>query len=842
MTPGQHGRAAAAHNAAAIEVTGTRREARAALTRIAQSNAARDQREPGRRDLRLLVPALTVWALTAAGIGRPGTGALLTLGVLTALGLAAGAWASLPQARPGLRQLLSVGSITLAAVLGISAAVTAGEHARDDPALAGLRDPAARIDALVELTGYPRPGTGAGPPLSWVTAKTHTRYAGPADPDGAPVTVPVAIGIPQGEAAGLGPGNRLRVAGTARATQPGEAAAFLIRADPDTIERRDPGPAQRAAHTLRRTLAELAARVPGSAGELIPGLAVGDTRTVSPELDRAMKRSSLTHLIAVSGSNCAVITGIVTGMLRRLGASGRLRLLAAGASLLGFVLITGPEPSVLRAGVMAAVVLIGLFSGRRSAGLPALAVAILVLLVFDPWQARTAGFALSVLATGGILLGAEPLGRFLGRWLPAWFTPVIAVPVVAQAACQPLLILLEPALPVFGIPANILAAPAAPAATVLGLVACLLGWAVPALGVAAVWLAAAPAAWIAAVAETLAGLPGALVAWPAGWPGAALLAGVELAVLLGALALRHPATRRPAAWALCVAGVVAAVTLLAPPAARLAIPGDWRVAACDVGQGDAVLVRGSSGVLLIDVGDDARALRSCLSTLGVTRIDVLVLSHDHQDHIGALAEVIDRVGIALIAPEPVAELVGRGETPAPNEPDGRRPAAERRPAARLLRAAGIEPLVGRAGDRGDLGDLRWEIVFPGPGSPPESVNAGSLVVSAAAGGIELLALGDLGAPEQARLLPGIPERSPDTVRVVKTAHHGSADQHPELYRRYAATAGLISVGEGNRYDHPRCEALDALRGAGTRALRTDELGTILLSPASGGVNVWSERG
>ena len=764
-----------------------------------------------RPDLRLFAPALLGWAVTAAALARPGSGALLFWLGLGAGGGALALFFLCPAARSALRRAAGAGGVTLAVLVLLGFALRAGEAARSGPVFDAVLRGSGVAEFTLELTGYPRISERPGSALAWVSARSQTARPGDAAAEQA-LRVPLAVALSPEHAEGLGPGARLRVTGSARAAAPGDSAALLLQAERAEPERLPLGPAQGLAQRLRGTLARLAAAVPGDPGRLIPGLAVGDTRAVTPELDERMKRSSLTHLIAVSGSNCAVITGLVTGALRRLGVGGGLRLLAAAGSLLGFVLVTGPEPSVLRATVMAVVVLVGVFSGRKSAGLPALGVAVIALLAADPWQARSAGFALSVFATAGILLGAVPLARWLGRWLPGWFAPVVAVPVVAQLACQPLLILLEPSIPLPGIPANILAAPAAPAATVLGLLACLLGGVVPVLGEVAVWLAALPAAWIAGVAQQLGSLPGAQLPWPGGWPGALLLAAVEAAVLLGA-ALRRGRGSRGGGTRVLAAGLALGVAIaLLPALSRLAGTGDWRIVACDVGQGDAVLVRGSGGVILIDVGDDAAALRRCLRETGVGRIDLLVLSHDHLDHIGALPEVADRVRAALIAPEPVGALVARGE----------------RPVAQTLRRAGVEPRIGGAGDAGTLGDLSWEILFPAGDRPPESVNAGSLVLRASAPGWELLALGDLGAPEQVRVRAELPAAAAGTVRVVKVAHHGSADQDPELYRRYAASLGLLSVGADNRYGHPRPEALRALAEAGTEPLRTDELGTVWL--------------
>ena len=218
----------------------------------------------------------------------------------------------------------------------------------------------------------------------------------------------------------------------------------------------------------------------------------------------------------MSGANCAVVLALVLGIAAALGMGRTWRAVAGLAVLAGFVVLVTPEPSVVRAAVMATVVLLTGSIGRPGRGLPVLALTVLGLLVTDPWLARNYGFALSVLATLGLLVLSGPLSRRLRRWLPAPISAVLAIPLAAQLACQPVLVLLSPTLPAYGVPANLLAAAAAPVATIVGLVACLLLPWLPGLATPLVWLAWLPSTWIAAVAQTAAGLPGSQLPWLGG--------------------------------------------------------------------------------------------------------------------------------------------------------------------------------------------------------------------------------------------------------------------------------------------------------------------------------------
>ncbi len=173
-----------------------------------------------------------------------------------------------------------------------------------------------------------------------------------------------------------------------------------------------------------------------------------------------MRTTGLTHLSAVSGANFTLVCGTVLLVLTALGAGRVPRLAVAALAAVGFVVLARPEPSVLRAAAMGLVGLVGLAGSRRAAGVPALAVAVVLLCVLDPWLSRSAGFALSVLATGGLLLLAGPWTRTLARALPLWAAAAVAVPLAAQAVCSPVTVLLTPQLSLVAVPANVLVAPA----------------------------------------------------------------------------------------------------------------------------------------------------------------------------------------------------------------------------------------------------------------------------------------------------------------------------------------------------------------------------------------------
>jgi competence protein ComEC len=361
-------------------------------------------------------------------------------------------------------------------------------------------------------------------------------------------------------------GTALRVSGKLQSTSPSDEVSYLVFARVPAVVVAPPPWYLSWANGLRAGLARVAHTLPGDGGELLPGLAIGDTTAVGATLNSAMKTSSLSHLTAVSGANCAVIIGLILLVGRALGLPRGVRIAAAVTVLVGFVVLVTPQPSVLRSAVMAAIVLAALTRGRPLSGLPVVGVSVIVLLTMDPWLADDYGFALSVLATAGLMAFAGPIARRLARILPHWIAMLVAIPLAAQLACQPVLILLNPSLPVYGVLANTLAEPASPAATVLGLIACLLVPVFPAGGQVVAAIAWVPSAWIAAVATFFAGLPGARLPWPGGFTGAVVLAVVIVIGLIVALGRYQTPVR------VILGSLAAAITVIALAVGGIPVP------------------------------------------------------------------------------------------------------------------------------------------------------------------------------------------------------------------------------------------------------------------------------
>ena len=286
------------------------------------------------------------------------------------------------------------------------------------------------------------------------------------------------------------------------------------------IER--PGGVSAWVRSTHRAFARACAQLPRDTRSLVPGMAIGDDRGMPADLSDAMKKTSLTHLTAVSGSHIVIILATVTLVVP---ARKPLRL-GANLLVLGTILtLVGPEPSVVRSVCVAAVAALGLILGRDGQSIAALCAVVIATLLIDPWAARSYGFALSVLAALAVvgpsaalvrrcrrrIRGDTGVGKALRR-----LAEMVCVPALAELATAPVIVSLSGTVPVWGIVANVLAEPAVPVATVAGLTGALVSplsiRAASACAVVASWATA----WIAGAARMCASLPGNGVHVPGG--------------------------------------------------------------------------------------------------------------------------------------------------------------------------------------------------------------------------------------------------------------------------------------------------------------------------------------
>ncbi len=567
-----------------------------------------------------------------------------------------------------------------------------------------------------------------------------------------------------------------------------------------------------------RADAALVRGMPSREAQLARGFVLGEDDEIDPQTREDFRRAGLSHLLAVSGQNVALLALLAMPLLALLGMPLRARLVWILGLIAVYVPLAGAGPSIQRAGVMGALALLATLGGRRASRIYALAVAAIVTLAIDPGIAADIGWQLSFAAVLGILAMAAPLAASirarLGTRGPfgAALAEGTALTVAASLSTAPLIAFHFGELSTVTLVANILVLPAVAPAMWLGMLAAA-GGQVPGFPVEAVNAPAAVLlAYIAEVAARCARPGWASIDVRLG-PGG-LVASYAAIAVAAALARRRPAIAIAATGAVLLAtatGVVVAAG--APPATTP--PAGLRVTMLDVGQGDAILFQPAAAPpVLVDGGPPGDGLAAQLADAGVGALGTAVLTHDQSDHAGGIEEILGEVPVGSFAYAIAA----------------RRTLAE-------ARAAGARPLRVAAGGRLRSGRLRLDVVWPPPellGGPHagEDPNRLALVMVARWGGFSMLLTADAEA-ESTPIDVG-------PVDVLKVAHHGSEDAGlGALLDRSRPRLALISVGEDNPYGHPTAATLATLAGHGIPTLRTDRDGAIVLEVRGGRVAVGS---
>ncbi|CAN2208908.1 ComEC family competence protein [Candidatus Nanopelagicaceae bacterium] len=548
----------------------------------------------------------------------------------------------------------------------------------------------------------------------------------------------------------------------------------------------------------------------GDAGALIPGMVLGDTAKQGPDFKDAMKRSGLTHLVAVSGANFAIVSSFVLWCMQFFIKRTKYRLFATAIALTCFIALVRPSPSVLRAAAMAAVLLSAQASNRRTDSLPALGFAIAVVVIGDPWQAQDAGFALSVLATAGLLLFA-PL---IEEKLPTHkrLAGALAPPIAAMLFCSPILVALSGYLSPMSIVANLLAAPFVAPITIFGFIAALVSPVAPFLTVALVAVIRIPAALIAGIARRVAEFP--VLTIHNGRIGFLIVA-----VLIATLWLFKKSWKKTASFLLVV--VISLTWLQRWPA------GDWQIANCDVGQGDSMVINLHHGqAIVIDVGPDPVSEDKCLRALGINEVPLLILSHFHADHVGGLSGLTKSRNVR--------------QTWISNNLE---PLLESTHALQLLKNSQV--ITVQKGMTATMAGITFQVLWPditihsfesmpGEGSV---INNSSIAMIVSTTDWSIFTAGDLEPPAQHEILGSV-----RSVDIYKVCHHGSKYQDAELMKSLSAQIAVISVGAKNSYGHPAAETIASLTRLGTQVVRTDRDGALAISAKAHHLRVRKSKG
>ncbi len=596
--------------------------------------------------------------------------------------------------------------------------------------------------------------------------------------------------------------------------------------------------------SLRAALGDAIERVlPAPAGGLAAAIVIGLRERVDERLAADFTATGLGHVVALSGWNVAITMAVADRFTKRFPAKRRRPLLIVVAIAYG--LFAGASASVIRASFMAAAALIGAASGRPGSGAVALSHAVLALMVLDPAIAADPGFRLSALATAGLLAKSQrwsDRATAFGERLPkqlrtgwAFIGGDVAVSLTAQAATLGLVITLFGRVAVWSIPLTLLIAPLIAPATAAAILATIAGGLIhmlpPQLAILPSLLALpatalfSAAAWIAQVGAQL---PAGGIEVPR---GATLRVGLALGAIGLWLLLRDEPKGNPkqadgnlgsssAATERLAVGIAVLIAVSTLTSLGSAAPrGSLRITVLDVGQGDAILVEVSGRRMLIDGGPDPSRLSTELDRIIPAwdrRIDLLVASHPHEDHLAGLPKLLDRYRIFSV--------IG-------SEDRGGGPAASSW--REILQRSRISYNQVFTGERLQLGAARLNVLWPDrtylslpPGNDGRALNDRSIVLRIDVPGFSALFTGDIESDIDARIIHNI--TSP--VDLLKSPHHGSkASASRALLSVLDPRVAVVSVGAKNSYGHPSAETLQRLGERGAVVERTDLNGTVTIT-------------
>ena len=559
-----------------------------------------------------------------------------------------------------------------------------------------------------------------------------------------------------------------------------------------------------------------AARLHGAFGARAPlasALVLARREGLDPELKEAFARSGIAHLLSISGFHVAVVAGLLVAVLRAARVPRNAALLGGIGGVWGYVLLIGAPDAGVRAAILFSLLILARWIGRPLVTEGALAFAFLLLAVLDPGGPGRPGFQLSFAGAAGLTRFASPLNERLRLSLPR-LSPglrrALSAGAGATLATMPVVAWHFERISLIGIPGTMVAGPLV-ALAIPGVLLVLVT--APLSGSLAGFLAGGTdlvLAVLVAVVEAFARPGWASVGVSRGWVLAA-------AVGIGGAALSLLAVTgvgRGARRVVLAAGALAAI-VVAPVAKAVADRGTVAIEMLDVGQGDAILLRSPGRRwVLVDAGPRSEqwdaGLRRVIPALrrrGIRRLEALVLTHPHLDHVGGAAAVLRGVQVGLVLDPGLAQGSGAFI-------EALEAAAERNTPWSVTEGGTVLRLDGMV-----LEVLRPEGPTAGPDVDPNDV---SVVLLLSHGAFSALLTGDAPGDLEEEIAAAA-----GPVNLLKVAHHGSSTSSSAVFLSQVRPAlALVSTGQGNRYGHPTPQVISRLQEAGARVLRSDLNGEV----------------
>jgi competence protein ComEC len=569
----------------------------------------------------------------------------------------------------------------------------------------------------------------------------------------------------------------------------------------------------------RRSETAFSTALPPTEDALLDGMVLGQDDALPDDVRAAFRTAGLSHLVAASGQNIMLLVALAFGVSVALGLGLRTRWLCILALIVVYVPLAGAGAPIQRAGVVGVAMVAATLAGRPASRWYAVLLSLAVTLALDPRSVAAVGWQLSFAAVAGIAIVAVPAReRLQRRGVPAALAEAIAVTCAATLATAPILAAHFGRVSLVSVPANVLAAPAVPAVMWVGMVAAAVAQLSAAVGAAIATTAALPLGFLVWLSRAAAAVPGAEVGAVSGMATLTAITAASVAVIRSEPRTAFRPTERRCGvlvtTALAVLGLAVVPRLVSSSSVGPPAPGELRVTALDIGQGDATLLQVAGHAVLVDAGPAGAPLVPELRRAGVARLDALVVSHPQADHDGGAPSVLARLPVGML-------LDGRGGDRSPRS-------LALDPALRQNHARVV---AAEAGQELHAGALSVRVLWPpaGPAVPGADPNDRAVVAVASAYGSRALLTADAESPILAPL-------DLEPVDVLKVSHHGSADPGlPALLERLRPSVALIEVGRHNTYGHPAPATIAALAATVPTVRRTDRDGTVRVDLFHGAV-------
>ncbi|MEW6189354.1 MAG: DNA internalization-related competence protein ComEC/Rec2 [Actinomycetota bacterium] len=573
---------------------------------------------------------------------------------------------------------------------------------------------------------------------------------------------------------------------------------------------------------------------------LLTGLLLGDRSRISGIIEDDFRKAGVMHVLAVSGLHLGMIATIayLLSSILRLNPIARSALIAF--FMLFYVLLTSCRPSVLRASIMIAVGLLGWLLGREKNLLSAISVAALILLIYNPFLLYDVAFQLSFAAALAIILIAPILNSKLVGLFPRRVSELLSLSIAAQVGVAPILVYYFNELSLVAVVSNLFVVPAIAPILGLGLAASFMGIFSPFLACPIFKITGLLLEYVLKITSLFASLPASSIYWET--PSSLSICFYYFTVIAGIYSSKRwrKSVGRPRNFnfkRLLIVALVLMAGIIWWQVGKSAPPKDFTVTFFDVGQGDAALMRMPSGEnILIDGGEDSHGMRRSLTARGIRKIDLLVLSHPHADHLGGLTEVVEGFEVGMIL-------------------DGGQPHTSHlyKEFLTVIDQRGIRYRLARKGQEYEIGSrerkLKILILHPRPQfvtGTNSDLNNNSVVLKLTYGDFSLLFPGDIEREGQSLLLD-CGDTCPSGGRVLhctvlKVPHHGSANGGDfKFLRQVSPQVAVISVGEGNPFGHPAKSTLGKLKSLGAKIYRTDRDGDVTISTDGENFRVITEK-